>query len=106
MLNSLEETVTIVEDSLSWGGTIQWAFPFNRVPPMGDSAVCLPWDKNIGVTPLGQKVVYGELNKIYKRVQRYPSTSIPPGTDIENPWGTLIKGDQWSRSFYLSNYSC
>ena len=35
VLNSLEETVTIAEGSLLWGGTIQWAIPFNRGTPSG-----------------------------------------------------------------------
>ena len=52
-------------------------------PPMDDRAVSLPWDKKFVLTPLGQAVVYGELRKIYKRIQRYPSGSIPPGTDTE-----------------------
>ena len=52
---------------------------------MGDSTVWLPWDKNFGVIPLGQKVVYEGLWGIDKRVWRYPSKSIPPGTDIEKP---------------------
>ena len=32
---------------------------------MDDRAICLPWDKNFALTPLGQTVVYGELRKIY-----------------------------------------
>ena len=44
----------------------QWAIPFNKgTPPMDDRAICLPWDKNFALTPLGQTVVYGELRKIY-----------------------------------------
>ena len=30
---------------------------------MDDRAFCLPWDKNFALTPLGQTVVYGELQK-------------------------------------------
>ena len=33
---------------------------------MDDTAICLSWDKNFGLTPLGQAVVYGELRKIYQ----------------------------------------
>ena len=32
---------------------------------MGDSAICLPWDKNLGLTPLGEGVVYGGLWGLY-----------------------------------------
>ena len=36
----------------------QWAIPFNEgTPPMDDRAICLTWDKNIVLTPLGQTVV-------------------------------------------------
>ena len=31
---------------------------------MDDSAICLPWDKNFGLTPLEQTEVYGGLWKI------------------------------------------
>ena len=42
-----------------------WAIPFNKGTPMDDRTVCLPWDENFGLTPLGQTVVYGELRKFY-----------------------------------------
>ena len=32
---------------------------------MDDRPICLPWDQNFVLTPLGQTVVYGELGKIY-----------------------------------------
>ena len=41
----------------------------------------------IVLTPLGQTVAsenYGKLTEIYKRIRRYSSVSIPPGTDTEN----------------------
>ena len=45
------------------------------------------WDKNFGLTPLRQTVVYRELQKIYteihKTVWKYPSVSIPLGADTE-----------------------
>ena len=44
-----------------------------RVPPLNDRAICLPWNKNFVLTPLGQTVVYGELGKIYKGIRKYPS---------------------------------
>ena len=47
---SLEKTVTVAEDSLSRGGTTQWAIPRVYVPPMGDSAI---WGKMFDSTPLG-----------------------------------------------------
>ena len=50
---------------------------------MDDRAICLPWDTNFALTPLGQTVVNRELRKIYNRIRRYPSMSIPPGTDTE-----------------------
>ena len=34
---------------------------------MDDSAICLPWDKNFGLTSLEQTEVYGGLRKIYTR---------------------------------------
>ena len=52
---------------------------------MSDSAICLSWAQNFGLTPLGQRVVYGGLQGIYKRVRRYPSKLLPPGTDTEKP---------------------
>ena len=48
--------------------------------------ICHPLVQNFGLTPLGRTVVYGELLKIteiYKRIRRYPSMLIPPGTDTE-----------------------
>ena len=33
------------------------------VNPMDDRAICLPWNKNFGLAPLGQAVVYRELLK-------------------------------------------
>ena len=43
-----------------------WAIPFNKgTPHMDDRAICLPWDKNFALTPLGQTVVYRELWEIY-----------------------------------------
>ena len=33
---------------------------------MDDTAICLSWDKIIGLTPLGQAVVYREFWKIYQ----------------------------------------
>lgn len=52
-------------------------FNLTMVPPTSDHAVCLLWNKNFGLTPLGQTVVYVELQglaKIYTRVQKYPIT--------------------------------
>ena len=96
MLNSLKEIVTIAKlHCPAVVRIIQWAVPFNRIPPMGDSAICLPWDKNFGLTPL---VVYVG---IYKRVQRSRSKSLPPGTDTEKLWGTLIKWDSTMEPFVL-----
>jgi len=65
--SGLEKTVTIAENSLLWGGIIQWAIPFNKgtLPSMGDSDICLPRDKKFGLTPLEQSVVYGGLQEIY-----------------------------------------
>ena len=47
--------------------SLEWAIPFNikGYPPMDDSAICLPWDKNFALTPLRQTVVNRELRKIY-----------------------------------------
>ena len=67
--------------------------------PMDDRPIYLPWDKNFGLTPLGQTVVYreyGKFTEICKGIRRYPSMSIPPGAaDTEKiiHWGydTLIK---------------
>ena len=52
------------------------------------------WDKNLGLAPQGRTVVYRKFNKIYKRVQRYPSVSIPPGADMEKSsmGETLLNG--------------
>ena len=60
---------------------------------MDDRAICLPWDKNLVLTPLGQTIVYGKFTGIYKRIRRYPSVPIPPWTDTEKSFigGTLIK---------------
>ena len=35
---------------MSWGGIIKCAIPFNK-GLMGDSAHCLLWDQNLGLTP-------------------------------------------------------
>ena len=75
----------------------QWAIPFNKgtpPPPMDDRAICLPWaKKKNGLTLVGQTVVYRKFTEIYKGVQRYPSVSISPGTDIEKSfiWGAPLK---------------
>ena len=50
---------------------------------MVDRAICLPWDKNFVLTSLGQTVVSEKFTEIYKGIQRYPSVSISPRTDIE-----------------------
>ena len=61
VVNSL---MMIAEDSLSWGGTMyNGLFHLTRVPLLGDSAICLPWDISFGLTPLGQRVVTGDLLK-------------------------------------------
>ena len=44
--------------------------------------------ENFVLTPLGQTVVYEwasyeKFTEIYKRIQRYPSVSLPPGTDTK-----------------------
>ena len=51
--------------------SLEWAIPFNikGYPPMDDSAICLPWDKNFALTPLRQTVVNRELRKIYWNLQ-------------------------------------
>ena len=69
---------------------------------MDETAICLPWDKNFILTPLGQTVVYGEL-RIYKRMRRYPGVSIPPGTDTEK--SSIIK---WNSPLYhyTTSYYC
>ena len=41
----------IAEDSLSLGGIVQWTILFNKGTPMADSAMCLPLDKQFGLTP-------------------------------------------------------
>ena len=44
---------------------------------MDDRAICLPWDKSFGLTPLGQTVDYEEkllkFTEIYNRIWRYVS---------------------------------
>ena len=42
---------------------------------MDDRAICLPWDKNFALTPLGQTVVYEELQKIYWNLQENTEVS-------------------------------
>ena len=67
---------------------------------MDDRAICLPWDKNFVLTPLGQTVVYtencGKFAKIYKGIRKCPSVSIPSGTDTEKSskgeGGCLLNG--------------
>ena len=54
---------------------------------MDDRTICLPWDKNFGLTPLGQTIV---LLKIYRRIQRYPTVSIPSTEKSSMGGGTLI----------------
>ena len=72
-------------------------------PPMGDSAICLPWDKTENSL---QRVMAGGVTKIHKRVQRYPSKSLPSGTDTGHGIPLLNVIVQWSHSFCLSSYSC
>ena len=67
-------------------------------PPMGDSAICLPWDKTENSI---QRVMAGGITKIHKRVQRYSSKFLPPGTDTERSWGTLIKCNNTMEPFLL-----
>ena len=58
---------------------------------MDDRAICIPWDKNFALTPLGQTVVYGELQKfLQENMKIYPSMSIPPGTDTKRGVPILI----------------
>ena len=38
---------------------------------MVDRAICLPWEKNFALTPLGQTVIYGELRKIYLNLLKF-----------------------------------
>ena len=67
---------------------------------------------NIWLDTIGERVVYrgityGDFIKFYKRVRRYPSMSLSPGTDTEKPWGMHIEWiAKWSHSFYISSYSC
>ena len=75
-------------------------FHLIRISSIDDSVICLPWDKNLARHPQGQTVVYGKFTKIYKRVRRYPSMSVPPGTDTENHLyhgGTLVKWNSRDR---------
>ena len=46
---------------------------------MDDRAICLPWVKNFGLTPLGQTVVYEEF---YKRIIMEISKC------VNNPWAS------------------
>ena len=57
-------------------------FHFNEGDPIGDGAICLPWDKSIVLTPDSslQRVLL-KLTKEY--IWRCPSMSLPPGTDTE-----------------------
>ena len=50
---------------------------------MDETAICLPWDKNFILTPLGQTVVYEEL-RIYKRMRRYLACQYPLGQTLKN----------------------
>jgi len=44
---------------------------------MDDRAICLPWDKNFVLTPLGQTVVlHGELREIYWNLQENTEISL------------------------------
>ena len=49
---------------------------------------------------------YRKLTEIYKRIQRYPSMSIPPGTDTEKSsmGGTLIKWNSPMLYIYIYIY--
>ena len=51
---------------------------------MDDRAICLPWDKNFGLsTPRTDSSLWRITDETYKRIRRYPSVSIPPGRVIE-----------------------
>ena len=76
-------------------------FHFNEGDPIGDGAICLPWDKSIVLTPdsslqrvtgnllkltkeyEGVLVCHYPMEQTLKGVWRCPSVSLPPGTDTE-----------------------
>lgn len=51
---------------------------------MNDRAICLPEDKNFGLTPQGQTVVYGTIYKFL--VCQYPLENHPQGHTLISPF--------------------
>ena len=51
---------------------------------MDDRAICLPWDKNFGLTPPGQIVVYKELLNFTREYGDIPVWQYPLEQTLKN----------------------
>ena len=83
---------TIAEGSMSWGGTIQWAIPFNKcIYPQWVTVQFAYCGKNIWLDRRGSSLqrVMGTSEEEVSR--RYPSMSLSPGTDTEKPWDSTME---------------